>query len=248
MYWNCWEKLFLVTLHFEGINNFTWMRVFLWWLIIYVSSAVNGNYTDWSEWRSCSTTCGVGVKARNRTCTNPMPQFGGKSCEEQGLGLPNEAKHCYMRQCGGWYKLNNSEKCIVFFNFFLSTLEQFPLGVTYLVANHCERHLQKEPMRERRLSALRAGKRDLLNLQWHLLYFLLVEKEARFVFRSAYNATPSWELKVIVDCFVVALLRSVIDPEKLCNFSQPSDSKLKPIATWALAFSCALGNLPLTSH
>ena len=63
--------------------------------------AVNGNYTDWSSWTSCSTTCGVGVRTRNRTCSNPMPQFKGKSCEEQGLGLPNEAEHCYMRQCGG---------------------------------------------------------------------------------------------------------------------------------------------------
>ncbi|XP_068700145.1 uncharacterized protein [Montipora foliosa] len=61
---------------------------------------VNGNYTDWSHWTSCSTTCGVGVRNRNRTCSNPRPQFGGKSCEEQGLGLPNENEHCYMRQCG----------------------------------------------------------------------------------------------------------------------------------------------------
>ncbi|XP_074627228.1 uncharacterized protein LOC141885237 isoform X4 [Acropora palmata] len=61
---------------------------------------VNGNYTDWSKWTSCSTTCGVGVRTRNRTCTSPMPQFRGRSCEEQGLGLPSEAEHCYLRQCG----------------------------------------------------------------------------------------------------------------------------------------------------
>ena len=66
-----------------------------------ILSIVNGNYTDWSKWTSCSTTCGVGVRTRNRTCTSPMPQFRGKSCEEQGLGLPSEAEHCYLRQCGG---------------------------------------------------------------------------------------------------------------------------------------------------
>ena len=70
---------------------------------------VEGNYTTWSDWTSCSTTCGVGIKMRNRTCANPTPQFGGKSCEEQGLGLATEAAHCYLRQCAGLWTVTWSE-------------------------------------------------------------------------------------------------------------------------------------------
>ncbi|XP_048581714.1 uncharacterized protein LOC5511228 isoform X2 [Nematostella vectensis] len=60
---------------------------------------VNGNYTEFSEWTPCSTTCGVGIKTRKRSCTNPAPQFGGKSCQEQGMGLEVEHSHCYRRMC-----------------------------------------------------------------------------------------------------------------------------------------------------
>ena len=85
---------------------------------------MDGNYTNWSEWTSCSTTCGVGIKMRNRTCTSPTPQFGGKSCEEQGLGLAKEAAHCYLRQCAGAWNRNwfnrfqdwFDSKCIVIFS------------------------------------------------------------------------------------------------------------------------------------
>ncbi|XP_031556840.1 uncharacterized protein LOC116293538 isoform X2 [Actinia tenebrosa] len=60
---------------------------------------VDGNYTEFSDWTPCTTTCGVGIKTRERSCTNPTPQFGGKSCQEQGMGLAVEHEHCYNRQC-----------------------------------------------------------------------------------------------------------------------------------------------------
>ena len=42
---------------------------------------VNGNWSPWSTWSSCSATCGGGKRTRTRTCTNPAPANGGKDCE-----------------------------------------------------------------------------------------------------------------------------------------------------------------------
>jgi len=42
---------------------------------------INGNYTEWSSWGSCSKTCeDDAVRVRNRTCTNPAPLYGGLDC------------------------------------------------------------------------------------------------------------------------------------------------------------------------
>lgn len=41
---------------------------------------VNGGWTDWSAWSSCSQTCGMAVKTRRRTCGNPKPAHGGRVC------------------------------------------------------------------------------------------------------------------------------------------------------------------------
>lgn len=42
--------------------------------------SVDGNWTDWSSWNECSVTCGRGLKDRERTCSNPLPQYGGTPC------------------------------------------------------------------------------------------------------------------------------------------------------------------------
>lgn len=47
-------------------------------------SAVDGNYTEWTDFTECSKTCGGGQKSRSRTCTNPPPRNGGKDCMEIG--------------------------------------------------------------------------------------------------------------------------------------------------------------------
>ena len=41
---------------------------------------VDGGWTQWSSWSSCSKTCGVGSSTRTRTCTNPAPKKGGADC------------------------------------------------------------------------------------------------------------------------------------------------------------------------
>ena len=62
-----------------------------------MSFSVDGNYTEWSEFQACSVTCGKGIQARSRSCTNPPPQHGGKNCSS--YGHPVETKECNLREC-----------------------------------------------------------------------------------------------------------------------------------------------------
>lgn len=43
-------------------------------------STVDGNWSTWGGWQECSVTCGGGDKTRNRTCTDPIPQYSGEDC------------------------------------------------------------------------------------------------------------------------------------------------------------------------
>lgn len=54
------------------------------------SCPVDGNWSSWREWFSCTKTCGVGSQTRLRTCSNPKPEHGGKYC----LGDPQDYKNC----------------------------------------------------------------------------------------------------------------------------------------------------------
>lgn len=56
---------------------------------------VNGGFTSWTNWTECSESCGGGVTSRTRSCTNPMPMYGGKSCSEK----PVETKECNAEPC-----------------------------------------------------------------------------------------------------------------------------------------------------
>ena len=60
---------------------------------------VDGGYTPWSQWSECTATCGGGTRMRNRSCTNPPPQNGGKTCLDQGLGPELETQFCNTQPC-----------------------------------------------------------------------------------------------------------------------------------------------------
>ena len=60
-------------------------------------TAIDGNYTQWTEWSDCGVTCGSGVQNRSRSCTNPTPQYDGKSCED--VGPADETKECNKNPC-----------------------------------------------------------------------------------------------------------------------------------------------------
>lgn len=72
---------------------------------------IDGGWSDWSDWGACSKTCEQGLKVRRRTCTNPVPQYGGKMCQ----GNPNEFGNCILKvHCpidGGWGPFGPWSEC-----------------------------------------------------------------------------------------------------------------------------------------
>ena len=64
---------------------------------------MNGQWTEWSAWSSCSQSCGVAIRERKRTCGNPKPQFGGRIC----VGSDIDEEHCLdLPECPGKGTLN----------------------------------------------------------------------------------------------------------------------------------------------
>lgn len=57
--------------------------------------AIDGHWGRWSDWSSCSVTCGDGYRKRYRKCDNPAPVQGGLNCP----GSSTEADGCVMRRC-----------------------------------------------------------------------------------------------------------------------------------------------------
>lgn len=62
-----------------------------------IPSAVHGNWGPWSSWGSCSRTCNGGQMRRYRTCDNPRPASGGRSC----AGTDTEIQKCSTLSCPG---------------------------------------------------------------------------------------------------------------------------------------------------
>ncbi|XP_068809626.1 hemicentin-1 isoform X3 [Struthio camelus] len=71
---------------------------------------VHGGFSDWSEWRPCSVTCGQGVQERIRQCNNPLPANGGRHCE----GPDTDVRSCHSKPCpvdGNWSEWGLWEEC-----------------------------------------------------------------------------------------------------------------------------------------
>ena len=66
-------------------------------------------WTPWSQWGSCSVSCGRGWKTRRRFCLTVT-----KKCEGRAI----EMKFCHMKPCPGKYKVYQGErsKCVQLFS------------------------------------------------------------------------------------------------------------------------------------
>lgn len=71
---------------------------------------VNGGFTSWSPWGSCSSSCGDGFQQRMRFCINPAPANGGVPCP----GESEEQRRCEQSNCpidGNWGSWGPWEEC-----------------------------------------------------------------------------------------------------------------------------------------
>lgn len=58
---------------------------------------VDGAWSAWGIFGSCTNICGGGTQTRSRKCTNPAPANGGRNCE----GASSETKACNEHRCSG---------------------------------------------------------------------------------------------------------------------------------------------------
>lgn len=71
---------------------------------------VDGGFSEWGAFGQCDKPCGTGVRKRTRTCTNPPPANGGKSCD----GPLEEEEKCNTQPCpvdGGFSAWGEFEAC-----------------------------------------------------------------------------------------------------------------------------------------
>lgn len=82
---------------------------------------VHGGWGEWSNhWSECSTTCGLGMRTRERECDNPKPKYGGRPCEEQER---QQVKYCRERDCDPGLILR-----LLLLSFYCMFVAAFPLA------------------------------------------------------------------------------------------------------------------------
>merc|ERR1712098_384206 len=71
---------------------------------------VDGGFSHWTLWTSCTKSCGSGSHSRSRKCDNPVPQNGGEPC----LGEKAQTSHCNVQPCpvnGGYGQWAHWSSC-----------------------------------------------------------------------------------------------------------------------------------------
>jgi hypothetical protein len=68
---------------------------FLHFIDLIFCSVVDGAWTTWGPYGSCSVTCGGGTQVRSRSCTNPAPSILGEDC----AGPSNSSRECNTQNC-----------------------------------------------------------------------------------------------------------------------------------------------------
>ncbi|XP_073935176.1 A disintegrin and metalloproteinase with thrombospondin motifs 14 isoform X2 [Castor canadensis] len=67
----------------------------------------DGGWSSWTKFGSCSRSCGGGVRSRSRSCDNPPPSYGGRSCS----GPMFEYQICNSEECPGPYEDFRAQQC-----------------------------------------------------------------------------------------------------------------------------------------
>ncbi|XP_053398231.1 fibronectin-like [Mercenaria mercenaria] len=58
-------------------------------------TVVDGGWTPWSSWSTCTVTCAGGTQTRKRSCTNPVPENNGQQCSGSSTGTQT----CNTQNC-----------------------------------------------------------------------------------------------------------------------------------------------------
>ena len=86
-------------------------------ILNFIYNQVNGKWSPWASYSSCTKRCGTGQMTRRRSCTNPAPSIGGLDC----IGSSTETVNCNTFSCEGTCHVNWiiwSKYIFVFINIF----------------------------------------------------------------------------------------------------------------------------------
>ena len=82
---------------------------------LYFAFTVNGGYSQWSKFGTCSKTCGAGTQIRKRSCINNRLDCSGPA---------SSARLCKVKECPGIFyflslslRYNANVTCLNYFNF-----------------------------------------------------------------------------------------------------------------------------------
>ncbi|XP_055969353.1 A disintegrin and metalloproteinase with thrombospondin motifs 14 [Sorex fumeus] len=68
---------------------------------------LDGGWSSWNSFGSCSRSCGGGVRSRSRSCDNPLPAYGGRPC----AGPMFQYQVCNSDECPGPYEDFRAQQC-----------------------------------------------------------------------------------------------------------------------------------------
>ena len=86
----------LVYLHLIDTSNKS-LRKLKMSILHFTGQAINGGWSSYGPFGSCTKSCGGGLKFRRRTCNNPPPSNGGLVCP----GLSVLYTICNNQRCPG---------------------------------------------------------------------------------------------------------------------------------------------------
>lgn len=72
---------------------------------------IDGSWSTWGNWSTCSSTCAGGRQYRYRNCSNPAPSNGGISC----IGASVEVDGSCGNSTCGMLLIKNITRCLFIF-------------------------------------------------------------------------------------------------------------------------------------